>query len=133
MKKRTGTLLIIILIGIIGLCLAGCAGAPTATAPAKTRAQMLQEAGFKMYKAQTPQELAHLKVCPPETLMIHERQGATCYAFSDPATNTMYIGDEAAYWRFNDMLEKQAEKIQEQKIQSDPEFWPMWGPRWGGG
>jgi hypothetical protein len=134
MGKSTVSLLLIILVGVIGVSLVGCAGEPTLkAAPAKTMPEMLQEAGFKAYLADTPQKAAHLKTCPSETLMVHERPGAKCYAFSDPASQTMYVGDDAAYWRFKALLEKQEQKIIEQRIESDPEFWNSWGHAFGGG
>ncbi|MBM4286395.1 MAG: hypothetical protein FJ128_14300 [Deltaproteobacteria bacterium] len=133
MKKSAPSLLSMMLLGLIALWLAGCATGPTATAPAKTTPEMLREAGFKLYPAETPQELAHLRTCPADTVMIHERPGAKCYAFADPPSKSMYIGDEEAYQRFKAILEKQERRIREQRIESDPLFWPMWGTRWGGG
>ena len=133
MEKRTASLLFIILVGIIAISLAGCATGSTATAPAKTIPQMLKDAGFKAYPAETSQEMAHLQACPKNCLMIHERPGTRCYAFADPASKLMYMGDEAAYRRLQDLLAKQEQKIEEQRIENDPQFWTMWGPRWGGG
>jgi hypothetical protein len=133
MEKRT-SFLPVILVGLVAICLAGCATGPPAAAPAKTMPEMLTAAGFKAFPAATPEQVKHLKTCPPETLMIHERKGAVgCYAFADQKTDTMYIGDEAAYWRFKKALAEQQRKIEEQRIESDPQFWTMWGARWGGG
>ena len=132
MGKRTASLLFIILVGVMGISLVGCAVGPTVTAPAKTMPEMLKEAGFKAFPAGTPQEMAHLQSCPQETLMIHKRPGAMCYAFSDPASKSMYLGDEEAYWRFKALLEKQEQKIIEQKIEDDPQFWTIWGHKFGG-
>jgi hypothetical protein len=131
MGKRTASLLFIILVGVIGLSLVGCAVGPTAKAPTKTLPEMLREAGFRAFPADTPQAMAHLKTCPADTLMIHERPGARCYAFADPATKSMYIGDEAAYQRLQTLLEKQQQKIRQQKMQEDPLFWQMWYTRSG--
>lgn len=133
MGKRSGALFLVLLVGAMGISLVGCAATPTVTAPTKTMPEMLREAGFKVFPAETPQELAHLQVCPKETVMIHERPGIRCYAFADPLGKAMYIGDEAAYRRLQGLLEKQQQRIREQRIQDDPQFWPMWGPRWGGG
>lgn len=133
MKKRTASLLFFILVGVIGLSLVGCAGAPTTTAPAKTMPELLQEAGFKAFPAGTSQEMGYLQTCPKEKLMIHERPGSKCYAFADPTSKVMYMGDEAAYRRLQDLLGKQERKIQEQRIESDPQFWNTWGHRFGGG
>lgn len=133
MEKRTAPLLFIILVGVIGIGLVGCAGAPTATAPAKTMPEMLQEAGFKAFPANTPQEMSHLQSCPAGTLMVHKQPGSVCYAFADPTSKVMYMGDEAAYRRLQDLLGKQEQRIEEQRIESDPQFWNTWGHRFGGG
>lgn len=131
MEKRTTTLLFIILLGVIGISLVACATGPTATASPKTRTQMLQEAGFKAYPASTGEEMTHLRGCPKDTLMVHERPGDMCYAFADPATNSMYIGNEAAYQRLKSIMQQQQQPIQEQRFKEDPEFWKMWGSRRG--
>jgi len=133
MEKRTASLLFFVLVGVIAIGLAGCATGPTAAAPAKTLPEMLKAAGFKVYSADTPPKMAHLQTCPADTLMIHERAGAKCYAFADPTSNSMYMGDEAAYMRYRKALEGQEHKIMEKRIEDDPQFWPMWGSRWGGG
>lgn len=97
MEKRTASLLSIMVVGLVAICLAGCATGPTATAPAKTMPEMLTVAGFRAYAAAPLEQVKHLKTCPPDTLMIQERKGAVGgYAFADQKTNTMNIGDEAA-------------------------------------
>ncbi len=123
--------LFIVLVGTILIGLAGCATAPTAPT-VKTMPELLIEAGFKAFPANTPQEMAYLQSCPKDILMIQKKPGAVCYAFSDPASKTMYLGDEAAYWRLQGLLEKQEKKIGEQRIESDPDFWINWGHRFGG-
>jgi hypothetical protein len=133
MEKRTASLLFFVMVGVIAIGLAGCATGPTATAPAKSLPGMLTAAGFKAYPAASPEQVKHLKTCPSETLMIQERKGVVdCYAFADQKTKTMYIGDEAAYWRFKKALEVQEQKIEEQRIENDPLFWDLWKARWGG-
>jgi hypothetical protein len=134
MGNRSAVLLFMLLLGAIGLSLLGCAAGPTVTATpaAKPMSELLKEAGFKAFPASTPQEMAHLQTCPSGTLMIQKRAGAVCYAFPDQAGKTMYLGDEAAYWRLQGLLEKQEQKVNEQRIESDPEFWNAWGHRWGG-
>jgi hypothetical protein len=134
MEKRTASLLFFVLVGVIAIGLAGCATGPTATAPTKTLPEMLKTAGFKAYPAASPEQVKHLKTCPSETLMIQERKGVVdCYAFADQKTKTMYIGDEAAYGRFKKALEEQEQKIEEQRIQNDPQFLQLWMGSQGGG
>jgi len=134
MKTRALPLLWVLLVGIFSLGLTGCATGATVAAPAKTLPEMLTSAGFKAYPAATPDQVRHLKTCPPETVMVHGRKGtAGCYAFADPKTNTMYLGDEEAYRRFRNALEAQEQKIRERQMEDDPEFWTIWGHRFGGG
>jgi hypothetical protein len=59
-------------------------------------------------------------------LMIHTRGGTTVYCYVDQATNTMYLGDEAAYKRLETILKNSQQTIKEQKIENDPMFWDMW-------
>lgn len=127
MKTRTASPLFIILVGVMCFSLIGCAGRTTATAPAQTTPEMLKAAGFKQYVADTPEKMAHLQACPVDTLMIHERRGARCYAFAEPSSKTMYIGDEAAYQRLKGLMEARPQKVREQKMEEDPLFWNMWG------
>lgn len=134
MENRAAWLLLLFLIGAIGISLVGCATGPTTTAQGKTMPQMLTAAGFRAYPAATAGQIRHLKTCPPETMMIQERKGtAGCYAFADEKTQTMYIGDEAAYWRFKKALGQQGQRIMERKVQDDPDFWLNWGSSSGGG
>ena len=133
MKRRWVSLLFGFLIGIISLSLVGCAAGPSGTASSQSMPEMLQGAGFKPYTADTPKKMAYLQSCPKGVLVTHERQGQVCYAFTDPATNTVYLGDNAAYWRLQQTLDRQEQKIQTQKIESNPEFWQMWEDMQAGG
>jgi len=133
MDKKIASLLFIILVGVIGISLVGCAGTPTTTAPTRTMPEMLKAAGFKALPANTPQKMAYLQSCPRDTLMIHKRAGTEVYCFVDPASSSMYMGDEAAYGRLQGLLGQQEQKIREQRIENDPQFWPLWVDTQGGG
>jgi len=130
-QKRRMSL--ILLVGVIGLSVVGCAAGPGATSQPSSMPEMLQAAGFKPYTADTPQRLAYLKSCPKDVLVTHERRSQVCYAFTDAATNTVYLGDAAAYSRLQDALDAQQKKIETQMQESNPEFWSMWEDRQGGG
>ncbi len=132
MEKRTASLLLIILVGIIGISLVGCAGAPTATVPARPCRNCSRRRFSRRFLRTRPRD-GPSAILPAGTLMIHKRPGAVCYAFPDQASKTIYLGDEAAYWRLQGLLEKQEQKINEQRRESDPEFWNAWGHRYGGG
>lgn len=131
MKGKAVSLMFLFLIGFIGLSLVGCATEPTAAS--KSLPEMLSDAGFSPYVANTPQRKAYLESCPKNLLMVQEKKGAVCYAFTEPNSNTVYIGDQAAYWRLKQKLSSQEQSIQEQRIESDPQFWNMWVDSQGGG
>ncbi len=133
MRNKMVSSLILVLVGIITISFLSYAGASATAAPTKSLPEMLTEAGFKAYPAETAQEMAYMKTCPKSTIMIHQQAGKVIYCFAEPASNTMYMGDYAAYQSFQDLLKKEGQKIQEEKIESDPEFWNNWGHRFGGG
>ena len=123
MQKRTATLLVAILVGMIGISLVGYVGAQEC---AKPMPQILQEAGFKAFSGKLPQQQAYMKQCPKDTLMIHTRGGTTVYCYVDQATNTMYHGNQAAYQRLKTLCKQANKTMKEQKIENDPLFWNMW-------
>lgn len=136
MKRRLMIVILVValsLAGIIAMSLTGCATGPAATPPAQTMPEMLTAAGFKTYPANTPQKMTYLQTCPRDLLMIHKRAGATAYCFVDPASSSMYMGDEAAYGRLQGLLNQQQQRIREQSIENDPQFWPLWMDQQGGG
>jgi hypothetical protein len=126
MEKRTVTLLVAILVGIIGISLVDYAGAQTVKPDPKSMPELLTEAGFKAFPGNIPKQMAYMKTCPKNVLMIHTRGGTTVYCYVDQATNTMYHGDEAAYKRLETILKNSQQTIKEQKIENDPMFWDMW-------
>lgn len=126
MNHRTVSLLLIILVGVIGFSLIGFAAGPGVRAPAKPTPQLLQEAGYKVFSGDAAKQQAYMKDCARNTMMIHTKGGATAYCYVDQATNTMYMGDAAAYQRLQDLLKSQQQTIREQKIEDDPLFWDMW-------
>ncbi len=131
MRRKTLMLLTGFLAGVLSL--AGCAAGPSATAPRQSMPEMLRAAGFKAYVATTQQQMAYLQSCPKDVLATQQRPGQVCYSFADPATNTVYLGDKAAYDRLQQALAAQEEKVTEQRIQNDPEFWSLWESMQGGG
>jgi hypothetical protein len=157
MENKMAWPLVIILFGVVGISLliyAGAhaakvpvsvgmpadeapvdAGVPGAEVPVKNIHEMLMEAGFKVYHAETSQEMAYLKSFPKGRLMIHQQIGRVVYCFVEPASNTLYsnvlyMGNSSAYRNFQDLLEKRKQEIKEQRIESDREFWNTWGHRY---
>ena len=121
-------LIFLILMSITAVSLSGAAAAAP---PAETTVDLLNQSGFQAYPGRSPQAKAYMETCPKNALMIHSREGATAYCYVDPSSNTMYMGDEEAYQRLQNILNNTNQIIPEQKIQDDPEFWKLWESRRG--
>jgi hypothetical protein len=81
---------------ILGALLAGCGGgAPTRQAPSTT--DLLLQSGFQAQPVKSP---AHLQKLPGNQFATVQRQGQTTYVYTDPASNQLYFGSEAAYQRY---------------------------------
>ena len=124
MQKRTVTLLIAMLVGMIVISLVGYAGAQAQSCN-QSMPQLLQEAGFKPFPG-SPQQQAYMKQCQKDVMMIHTKGSSTVYCYVDQATNTMFHGNKAEYERFKTLCQKANMKVKEQKIENDPMFWNMW-------
>ena len=154
MGNKMACRLVIILFGVVVISLITHAGTYAGKAPAKSIPEMLTESGFKAYPAETSQEVANLKSFPTGKLMIHQQIGRMIYCFVAPGSNIMYMGNYSAYQNFQDLLEKQRQEIKKQiregnqghktseenqgieikekRIESDKEFWNIWGRRYFG-
>jgi len=91
----------------LSICLAGCAGAPMATAPssqALSTTDMLTQAGFQA-EAIRPE---HLQKLPGNQFVTVQQQGRTVYVYSDPGTKQLHFGSEAAYQRYLSMAAAKA-------------------------
>ena len=97
------------LVAVIGLALVGCATAPSGSAmapssAATSQAALLAQAGFTLRTADTPKKLAYINSIPPQKVVQHNYQGKTLYVVcQDPSTKQCYVGDEAAYQRYQDL------------------------------
>ncbi len=92
---------------------------------------MLASAGFVQRTADTPQKQAMLARIPPHTLVQRHWKGRVIYAYAgDPACNCAYVGDEAAFARYQANAQKQQQKVAVMEDASfDPEPWGMSGWR----
>jgi hypothetical protein len=92
------------------LLIAGCAGGTqtrTQTggqtlAGEVTTEYLLTSAGFRKWDVnrETPKRQALLAALPPGKISTYMRDGQTYHVYADVASNTLYIGDEAAYQRY---------------------------------
>jgi hypothetical protein len=136
MKSKTAWLGVAVMAAVIGIALVGCATAPTSS-PAQSQADLLNAAGFKLHTANTPQKQAYMKTLPAKKVVSNQHQGQTCYLVcTDPGSNQCYLGDKAAYQRYQQMAIQQNISEDQHKVsdeRSDPEALQMWVDSQGGG
>ena len=65
----------------------------------------LEDAGFKMREANTPEKMARLNKIPPHKFVPHRKNGARYYVYADPTTcRCAFVGDENAMKTYRDMV-----------------------------
>jgi len=119
---------------VLALMLQGCASTPSGSG--KSPRDLLLSSGFKQDVADEPGEIKHFPKVPSEQMLCYQQGDKKCYAFKDPATNSMYIGDDAAFKRYVDQaVANQIDKKYHTPVlqQDDPQFWPLWVDKQGGG
>jgi hypothetical protein len=137
MKGKAAWLGMAVMMVVLGIALAGCATGPSSSPSAvKSQADLLKDAGFKSHTAQGP-HVAYVKTLPAKKVVSNQYQGQTCYLVcTDPNSKQCFLGDEAAYKRYQQMAIQQSisedmHKVSEQR--SDPEALQMWVNSQGGG
>jgi len=113
--------------------LTGCAAIEKAER--KGTEQQLAAAGFKVLPANTPQRQAALAQLKPYTISRQIRGDKVFYVYPDPDGNFAYIGDQAAYSAYQQLVLQQ--QISDQNLMAaqmmdmpGPGMWPGWG-YWG--
>ena len=138
MKGKAAWLGVALMVAVIGIALAGCATGPSSP-PAATKSQvdLLKDAGFRTHTADTSQRQAYLYTLPAKKVVSNQYQGQVLYLVcTDPDSKQCYLGDEAAYKRYQQMAIQQSmsedmHKVSEER--SDPEALQMWVNSQGGG
>jgi hypothetical protein len=65
----------------------------------------LEDAGFKMREANTPQKMARLRAIPPRVMVPHRKNGQLYYVYADPDyCKCAFVGDAAAMQAYRDMV-----------------------------
>lgn len=134
MDKRISGLAILVMCIMVALAFSGCATTSTGAAPSPR--DLMVDAGFKQNVADEPAEKKHFDKLPGEKVLCYVRDGQKCYAYKDPATNSVYLGDEAAFNRYLDRaIQERLDRKHQMpfQIENDPEFWTIWMDRYGGG
>ncbi|MHB9074123.1 MAG: hypothetical protein ACYC6G_11430 [Desulfobaccales bacterium] len=135
MKKRA-VLVYAVLAAVIGIFLVGCATAPSGSSSTPTQANLLTQAGFKAHTPQSPQRVALVDTLPAKKVVVNQYNKPLYLVCTDQDTNQCYLGDKAAYDRYQQLAIQNAipedqHKVSEQR--SDPEWWNMWVDSQGGG
>jgi hypothetical protein len=138
MKGKAARLGVAVMMVALGIALAGCATGPSSTSSSgKSQADLLRAAGFRLLTADTPQKQAYMQTLPTQKVVCNQYQGQTCYLVcTDPGSKQCYVGDQAAYQRYQQMAIQQSisedmHKVSEQRF--DPEAQQMWVNSQGGG
>jgi hypothetical protein len=138
MKNKAAWLGMAVMIVLLGIALAGCATGPSSS-PATTKSQsdLLKDAGFRTHTANTPQKLAYLNTLPAKKVVSNQYQGKVLYLVcTDPDSKQCFLGDEAAYKRYQQMAIQQSISEDMHKVsdeRSDPQALQMWVDSQGGG
>jgi len=121
----------------LSACAAGTAGGPSQAAAPSSMEELLAQAGFEIFPESSPKCQQVCQKMPPEQLVPEKKGDKMLYAYFAPATQRLYVGDEAAYQRFIDLavlksVEPRSRAVIE-TVPNDPQFWTMWEDRHGGG
>ena len=136
MRNRATWLFLIVLSAAIGFLLAGCATGPTNGSTATSQSDLLRQSGFKLHSDQDA-HVAYIQTLPAKKVVLNKYQEKPVYMVcTDPAAKTCFVGDQAAYDRYQQLAIQQSisedrYKVQEQRW--DPEAIQMWVDSQGGG
>jgi len=138
MKGKAAWLGVAVMTAVIGIFLAGCATGPSSSpAAVKSQADLLKDAGFRLHTANTPQKQAYVQTLPAKKVVSNQYKGQTCYLVcTDPDSKQCFLGDEAAYKRYQQSAIQQSLSADQHKVseeRSDPEALQMWVDSQGGG
>lgn len=79
--------------------------APVAAQTNLGRDMKLEDAGFKMREANTPEKMARLRSIPPLKFVPHRKNGMRYYVYADPVTcRCAFVGDENAMKTYRNMV-----------------------------
>jgi hypothetical protein len=138
MRSRPAWLGVAIITAAIGIFLMGCATGPSSgPAAGTTQTDLLTAAGFKAHAPENPQKLAYIHTLPAKKVVSNRYQDKVLYLVcTDPDAKQCFLGDEAAYKRYQQMAIQRSITEDQYKVmeeRSDPEALQMWVNSQGGG
>ena len=96
---------------LIVVAFAGCATSPRGTE------RDLAASGFQVVPATTPEQLRQLNTLPNERISVINRQGEVYFVYPDRAKNQLYVGRNAQYSAYQNLLLNQ--KAQTEALQTE--------------
>lgn len=137
MKGKVAWLGMTVMIMVLGIALAGCATVPASSpAAGNSQADLLKASGFRTHTAKDAQ-VAYIKTLPAKKVVLNKYQDKPLYLIcTDPDSKQCFLGDEAAYQRYQQMaiqksISEDQHKVSEER--SDPQAIQMWVDSQGGG
>jgi hypothetical protein len=136
MHRSPIQVILFIMVMVTAAALAGCATAP-AVSSAPSQADLLAQAGFKMHSPNSPQKLAYVQTLPAKKVVLNQYNQKPLYLVcTNPDAKQCYLGDQAAYERYQQLAVQNSVTEDQHQIQErrwDPEAWQMWVDSQGGG
>lgn len=133
--RNRAILFSVVLMAAVSIFLVGCATAPSGSST-PTQADLLKQSGFKFHSDQD-EHVAYIKTLPAKKVVLNQYQDKPLYLVcTDPDAKTCFVGDKAAYDRYQQMAIQQAISDDQRNVQEhrwDPEAWNMWVDSQGGG
>lgn len=95
--------------------------------------QLLAASGFKVLPADTPQRQTAVTQLKPYTLSRQIRSNNVYYIYPDDQGNFLYVGDQDAYSKYQNLVVQQQisdQNLMAAQMQTMPGMWGGWG-YWG--
>jgi hypothetical protein len=118
-------------LALVAALLTGCAAIEKAERGGTE--QLLAAAGFNVLPANTPERQASLAQLKPYVISRQFRGGQVYYVYPDPQGGFAYIGNQAAYGRYQNLIVQQQisdQNMMAAQMASMPGVWGGWG-YWG--
>ena len=137
MKGKAAWLGVAVMMVVLGIALVGCATGPSSSpAAGKSQADLLKAAGFRTHTAQDA-HVAYIQTLPAKKVVSNKYQDKPLYLVcTDPDSKQCFLGDEAAYQRYQQMAIQQSISEDQHKVSEerwDPQAQQMWVDSQGGG
>jgi hypothetical protein len=137
MRGKSAWLGVGVMMLVLGIALAGCATGPSnSPAASNSQSDLLKAAGFKTHSEQDA-HVAYIQTLPAKKVVVNKSQDKPLYLVcTDPNGKQCFLGDEAAYRRYQQLAIQQSISEDQYKVMEerfDPQAQQMWVDSQGGG